>query len=99
KQLRMIVLGPGGTGKSMLIAAITETAKFHNISNLLAKCATSGVAACEIKGQTFHSLFGLGVRESKAEDWIDKSTKPTREKRKRNLEGVEVIILDEVSML
>jgi predicted ATPase len=41
----MLVLGHGGTGKSMLIEAITETFKIHHSEEKLAKCATSGVAA------------------------------------------------------
>ena len=60
-QLRMLVLGHGGTGKSMLIGAITETFKALGSEEKLAKCATSGVAAIIIGGQTFHSWGGILV--------------------------------------
>ena len=49
-QLRMLVLGHGGTGKSMLIGTITETFKALRSEDKLAKCATSGVAAVIIGG-------------------------------------------------
>ncbi|KAF8226913.1 hypothetical protein L208DRAFT_1014603, partial [Tricholoma matsutake] len=54
-QLLMIVQGAGGIGKTALIKEITTT--FHCIGtrSLLAKMASSGVAASLIKGMTLHS--------------------------------------------
>ncbi|KAF9470258.1 hypothetical protein BDN70DRAFT_902252, partial [Pholiota conissans] len=54
-QLKMLILGHGGTGKSHLISTITETFEYLKSSSKLAKCATSGIAASGIKGQTLHS--------------------------------------------
>ena len=53
--LRMIILGPGGTGKSMLISAITETFEHYGKEDILTKCATTGIAASDIGGKTVHS--------------------------------------------
>ncbi|KAF9495767.1 hypothetical protein BDN71DRAFT_1363870, partial [Pleurotus eryngii] len=54
-QLLMIVNGCGGTGKSALIQAITDTMDELKVSHWLAKTATSGVAATRISGMTLHS--------------------------------------------
>ena len=67
----MLVLGHGGTGKSMLIGAITETFKALASEDRLAKCATSGVAAVIIGGQTFHSWAGIPVNSPRKENWVE----------------------------
>jgi hypothetical protein len=61
----MLLLGHGGTGKSMVIAAITETYQAFNAELMLAKCATSGVAATIIGGQTIHSQAGTPLCQPK----------------------------------
>jgi len=58
----MLVIGEGGTGKSVLIDAITKTFEFHGKRQDLAECGTSGIATSSIKGQTVHSWTGLSVR-------------------------------------
>ena len=97
-QLRMLVLGHGGTGKSMLIGAITETFKAHGMEEKLAKCATSGVAAVIIGGQTFHSWAGIPVNTPRKEDWVETENQAIRKRRKQNIEGKQFLICDEVSM-
>jgi hypothetical protein len=94
----MLVLGHGGTGKSMLIGAITETFKVLGSEEKLAKCATSGVAAVIIGGQTFHSWAGIPVHTPRKENWAETDNQTTRNKRKRNIGGRQFLICDEVSM-
>ncbi|KIO17937.1 hypothetical protein M407DRAFT_84483, partial [Tulasnella calospora MUT 4182] len=55
EQLMMIVAGPGGTGKSRVIAAMTSLFAKLNCSESLKKCAPTGIAAYAIKGTTLHS--------------------------------------------
>lgn len=97
-QLRMLILGQGGTGKSLLISAITETFAFYGVGDWLAKCGTTGIAASEIEGLTVHSWAGLASNTSKKDDWLDKAGKQMRTKRRRNIEGKRLTILDEASM-
>jgi hypothetical protein len=97
-QLRMLVLGHGGTRKSMLIGAITETFKIHHSEEKLAKCATSGVAAVIIGGQTFHSWAGIPINNPRKENWAETDNPSIRKRRKLNIEGRQFLILDEVSM-
>jgi hypothetical protein len=82
----------------MLIGAITETFKFHGSERMLAKCATSGMAAVIIGGQTLHSWAGIPVRTPRKEDWVETDNNATRKKRKLNIEGRQFLICDEVSM-
>jgi len=95
----MLILGQGGTGKSMLIGAITETFKFYGKEDILAKCATTGIAATDIGGQTLHSWAGLQIRKKqKNNDGDENGARSGRQKRRKNMEGKEFLIIDEVSM-
>lgn len=94
----MLVLGEAGTGKTTLIRAITETFEHYGKLDLLAKCATTGIAAVEIGARTVHSWAGLGSRLPKDNDWFERATKTTSEKRRANIQGKEFLIVDEVSM-
>ncbi|KAJ3572998.1 hypothetical protein NP233_g2711 [Leucocoprinus birnbaumii] len=97
--LLMLCLGEGGTGKTTVINAITSTFREHNVEHLLAKTATSGVAATLIGGETLHSWLGVGVGMPKTENWLDKGTKTARERRSRNISGKLLLLIDECSML
>ncbi|KAK0436979.1 uncharacterized protein EV420DRAFT_1487302 [Desarmillaria tabescens] len=80
RPLHMLVQGQGGTGKTVLINAISETFLYYDAENLLAKTATSGVAASLIGGQTLHSFAGIPINPGKSDDWYDKSSKETTRK-------------------
>lgn len=82
----------------MLIGAITETFKFHRSEDKLAKCATSGVAAVIIGGQTFHSWAGIPINNPRKEDWVETNNSTVRKRRKQNIEGKQFLICDEISM-
>ena len=94
----MLVLGHGGTGKSMLIGAITETFKVHGSEEKLAKCATSGVAAVIIGGQTFHSWAGIPINTPRKDNWVETDNQTICKRRKQNINGRQFLICDEVSM-
>jgi hypothetical protein len=95
----MIVNGAGGTGKSTLIRALTETFAYHGKADALSKCATSGVAATQIAGSTVHSWAGLGVQRHSTDEWLHKASDKIRNKRKRNVGGKGCLLIDEMSML
>ena len=61
----MLVIGQGGTGKSVLIDAITETFSYYDQGPDLAKCAPSGIALIPIGGTTIHSWIGIGIHRQK----------------------------------
>jgi len=94
----MLILGQGGTGKTTLIGAITETFRHYNKLHLLAKCATTGIAASDIGAYTLHSWAGLGHNLPKDDNWLERSTAISEQKRNRNIQGKEFLIVDEISM-
>jgi len=91
----MLVIGHGGTGKSVLIDAITETFAFHNEEEALAKCGTSGISSTHVNGSTVHFWAGLGVHRMKTLN----CSKKIQARRKQNILGKKCLIIDEMSML
>ena len=92
----MVVTGEGGTGKSVLIDAITETFSYHSQESSLAKCAPCGIAAINVGGSTIHYWGGLGIQRPKN---IANSTKTITLRRERNIIGKTCLIINEMSML
>ena len=98
-QRLLIVHGQGGTGKSALLNAISNTFEELGASHLLAKTATSGVAASIIKGQTLHSWAALPIFTPRTDKWITHPTKEVATRRKKNMANVLWLTIDEMSML
>src|SRR6266702_6001070 len=95
----MIVHGQGGTGKSALLNAISSTFDDLHASSLLAKTATSGVAASIIGGQTLHMWGALPLRNPSCEKWLTHPSKEVDARRRRNMGDVLWLTIDENSML
>ena len=85
----LLLLGDSGTGKSTLISAFVQQAE--QSGKRVAKTASTGIAAQLIGGRTIHSLLRAypGVRNEKI-DYKEKA---------KNLDDVDVLIIDEISML
>jgi hypothetical protein len=94
----MIIHDQGGTGKSMLIGAVTETLKEKGLINRLGKTATSGIAASPIGGNTVHHYWGIPIAPS-GRDWISKSSNDVKTRRIKNIALKWLILVDEMSML
>jgi hypothetical protein len=94
----MLILGQAGTGKTKVIGAITETFRHYNKLDILAKCATTGIAAVDIGASTLHSWAALPNNLPKDDDWLERSSKSSADKRRANMRGKEFLIVDEVSM-
>lgn len=88
--LRLIIHGPGGTGKSRVIDALRSFFECRNESRRLRLAAYTGVAAKNINGVTMHNALELQQN-------MGAST------RKKNLlaswTGVDYLIIDEMSMV
>ena len=83
----------GGTGKSQVIRALMKFFKDRNESHRFLVLAPTGSAAALLGGATYHSILGI---RSKNDDF---SNATNQAKVKTNLQGVEYIFIDEVSML
>jgi ATP-dependent DNA helicase PIF1 len=55
--------GSAGTGKSVLLREIIKglKRKYHKNADAVAVTASTGIAACNIGGQTLHSFAGIGL--------------------------------------
>lgn len=85
----IFLTGKAGTGKSTVIKMLLEQRK-----NVIA-LAPTGIAANNIGGQTIHSMFNIspfGVA-----DW--ESVNFLKTEKRRMLDAVECIVIDEISML
>lgn len=89
----IFLTGKAGTGKSFIVKKAMDVLKEENIK--FVALAPTGVAANNVKGQTIHSLFALrpfGVLDFDACNYL-------RGDKREMIDKVEVIFIDEVSML
>lgn len=97
----MFVTGPGGTGKSELIHAIRQAAEGSGLNIVVT--ASTGIAARNIGGITLHRFAGMGLIDAakmgsgaclaRARRFDDEDY------RIRNWQEVDLLIVDEISML
>ncbi|AEZ66196.1 helicase [Pectobacterium phage phiTE] len=87
----VFVTGPGGCGKSLMIASLRE---FFADSFLFV--APTGIAALNISGITAHKAFGLTFGVTTKEDYKAKSKKPAMLMAS---DALDAIVFDEISMI
>jgi len=87
----MFVTGRAGTGKSTLLQLFRRTTRKKT-----AVLAPTGVAALNVQGQTIHSFFGFPPRIVTPQE---ASRKVSRKDLKRLYQNLEVLIIDEISMV
>ena len=90
----MAVLGPGGTGKTVVIRAIQEFFRHWKQSHTLRLCAYMGQPAHAIEGRTLCSLLGM-----KSHDDAAATHKSPTIQRQDEWKDVEWLIVDEVSLV
>lgn len=91
----ILITGPAGTGKSLLIQHIVQWCKDNNRE--VAITAITGVAAANIDGTTLHSWASIGLGKNNASKhayYVKKSTGSLT----KYLE-TDVLIVDEISMI
>jgi len=104
---RLIVLGPGGTGKSFLIRVLVLTirqwAKVRSATRPspqqgVVLAAPTGIAAFNIGGSTIHSAFSLKV-EKNGYSTFEKLRQLPLANFKEKFKNVQLVVIDEVSMV
>jgi len=93
----VFITGPGGSGKTALIRYIVENAKEHG--KVLNVCALTGTAAVllQCNAKTVHSWAGIGLGNG---DNLSVANKVNKSKyKKKNWVDVDILIIDEVSMM
>lgn len=83
----LFITGKAGTGKSTLLRFFTQRTK-----KKVVVLAPTGIAALNIGGQTIHSFFGFPPRPLQKKEI-------RRRKNRKIYQGVDMIIIDEASMV
>lgn len=93
----VFITGPGGSGKSMLIRKIVNDAKENHVN--VQVCAMTGTAAVILQcgAKTVHSWAGIGLANGDIKSTANKVNKSKF--KKRNWKAVDLLIVDEVSMM
>ncbi|KDN66508.1 putative DNA repair and recombination protein pif1 [Colletotrichum sublineola] len=91
--------GPAGTGKSVLMRSIIAELKkkWARDPERLAVTASTGLAACNIGGQTLHSFAGIGLGKEDVPTLVKKIRR--NPKAKNRWLRTKTLIIDEVSMV
>ena len=94
----VFISGPGGVGKTHVVSEIISflEGKKKNI----AKLGSTGKSICNINGgQTLHSFLGFGLCDQLKVEMIQAVTKGKKNKRKQRWVEIDVLFLEEISMI
>lgn len=92
----VLITGPGGNGKSFIIRAAIDSLRKRG--RVVAVCGSTGVAAVNVGGMTIHSTLGTGWSRN-LKEWREIMSAESLQKARARLDDVDVIVLDEISML
>jgi ATP-dependent exoDNAse (exonuclease V) alpha subunit len=87
------ITGAPGAGKTYVLNEFINQARADGAE--VAVTASTGIAATHVNGQTIHSWSGVGVATSLSDSLL----KMIRSRRRRRIQSVDVLVIDEVSML
>jgi hypothetical protein len=93
----ILVTGVAGTGKSLVIHLLKDFCRQKyggEFTQKVAFAAPTGIAAVNVAGSTLHSVMGIGVSKS-----ISGFEVMWEKEKKKHLRALEVIVLDEISMV
>ncbi|OQX58476.1 MAG: ATPase [Helicobacteraceae bacterium 4484_230] len=88
----------GGAGVGKTTATRTIIREYEEEGKKVAKLASTGMAATLIGGQTLHSFFDLGIADSLA-DLKMRGKLNTKKKIKKLIASMDLIVIDEISMV
>jgi len=91
----VFITGSAGTGKTYLLKLYIRYLKERRVYPTIV--APTGIAASHLGGQTIHSFFALGIRESIDEGYVEFLTE--KKYLKSRFSKLKVLIIDEVSMV
>lgn len=91
----VFITGSAGTGKTYLLHLYTQYLKERRVYPTIV--APTGIAASHLGGQTIHSFFALGIRESVDEGYVDFLL--DKKYLKSRFSKLKLLIIDEVSMI
>jgi len=91
----VFITGSAGTGKTYLLNLYTQYLKERRVYPTIV--APTGIAASHLGGQTIHSFFALGIRESIDEGYVESLME--KKYLKTRFSKLKLLIIDEISMV
>lgn len=94
--------GAAGTGKSFITGVLKDILAAKGMSGKMAVTAPTGVAACNIGGQTIHSWAGVGLGDKDVEKlvgMIKGKGQGGGDSAFKRWKETDILVIDEVSML
>ena len=91
----VFITGSAGTGKTYLLNLYNRYLKERRVYPTIV--APTGIAASHLGGQTIHSFFALGIRESIDEGYVEFLME--KKYLKSRFSKLKLLIIDEVSMV
>ncbi len=91
----VFITGSAGTGKTYLLNLYTQYLKERRVYPTIV--APTGIAASHLGGQTIHSFFALGIRESIDEGYV--AFLMEKKYLRSRFSKLKLLIIDEVSMV
>ncbi|KAG1876575.1 hypothetical protein DFJ58DRAFT_644732, partial [Suillus subalutaceus] len=109
-QLTMLMMGPGGTGKTHVVKAVQAVMKSYGCAHLIRYLAPTGSAASLIKGMMVHKGLGLKIKSNgkgkgnrdtgeSSEDYSVLISVQNRTLLRDEWKNVEYLLIDEVSLV
>ena len=89
----VLLTGPAGSGKTYVLNEFIRRAKREG--KYIAVTATTGLAATHLGGNTIHAWSGIGISDQLHPQFDEHLLKGRRD----IIEGTDVLIIDEISML
>ncbi|MFT6844199.1 MAG: ATP-dependent exoDNAse (exonuclease V) alpha subunit [Flavobacteriales bacterium] len=93
--VNIFLTGSAGSGKTYVLNQYIKYLKARKIA--VAVTASTGIASTHMNGMTIHSWAGIGIKQALTPK--DLKTLSARKYMKDKLEAVQVLIIDEISML
>ena len=108
--LRMLLTGPGGTGKTHIIKAVKEVMCHYQMEYAIRFLAPTGSAAALIDGMTIHKGLGIKIKAKDkgkgnrapgdtTEDYAVVIGIKNRTQLREEWRNVEIVLIDEASLL
>jgi hypothetical protein len=103
--LRLLLTGPGGTGKTHVVKALQKLMSKYGAEHKLRLLAPTGSAAQGIDASTVHKSLGMQVRKKRnakgtnIEDWFVEMSKAKQFELETDWKDIEYVFVDEVSLI
>lgn len=93
----VFITGSAGTGKTLLLQHIVKRLKKLHLPSRVFVTASTGLAACAIKGRTLHSFAGIGLGEEDRQTLLLKVI--SNRQACRRWTKARALVIDEISMV